>query len=31
LRHCSKASKAVVKVWGETALGIGAAGFAIFL
>ena len=31
MRHCSKASKAVVKVWGETALGIGAAGFAIFL
>ena len=31
MRYGSKASKAVVKVWGETALGIGAAGLAIFL
>ena len=31
MRRGSKASKAVIKIWGETALGIGAAGLAIFL
>ena len=29
--HGSKASMAVVKIWGETALGIGGAGLAIFI
>ena len=31
MHHGSKASMAVVKIWGETALGIGAAGLAIFI